>query len=130
MQAQPTCSSVQFSTIIGTYQVQAVCRCRGSEQNRREPGRDGKIPSDHRQDGNDEVHSASGSVIKYVEQKRRTIATGPMIGRTIGRKIAERTEGTQHVFEYFIVKIETDGLLNFSLSLGIFYPYYLSIRLY
>ena len=39
---------------------------------RREPGRDGKILSDHRQDGNDEVHRLYGvSEIKEKKKKKK-----------------------------------------------------------
>ena len=39
---------------------------RDKEIVRREPGRDGKILSDHRQDGNDEVHRLYVRLKKYI----------------------------------------------------------------
>ena len=40
---------------------------------RREPGRDGKILCDHRQDGNDEVHRLK---VRWKKKKKKCVAFG------------------------------------------------------
>ena len=50
---QPIIVCFQIRLIFWSFQIRLIFRDRLVT---REPGRDGKILSDHRQDGNDEVH--------------------------------------------------------------------------